>query len=307
MKGRTKYFAAAFTCLCALLFTGLLSAEDKKLNIAVMEFQGRNVSAIDASVFADILRTEIVNQNTVNVIDKSNMDKVLSEAAFQQTGCTTSECAVQMGKILNVQKMIVGSLSKIEGSYCANANYVDVETGKIDKSETISCEKAKDFYSAANTLAKKLVGEGEDLRQRRADRKSWFGIGVGNPYLSLIFIINPKLSLEPRAAGGDGITLAGLRVNYAFSEEKIINYYTALEYYNVQFQGIDRIDNGVEKYESNTGSMAGIYFGGMYKISKRTGFCLDFGVSSINLGNGNNGVTVNGMEFVINTGIRFML
>jgi len=120
------------------------------------------------------------------------MDKILSEAAFQQTGCTSSECAAQVGKILNVQKMIVGSLSKIEGTYCANANYVDVETGKIERSETVTCDKVKEFYTAANDLAKRLVGEGEDRRAKHGMNWDWLGVGVGNPYVSLIFNVSKK-------------------------------------------------------------------------------------------------------------------
>jgi hypothetical protein len=45
------------------------------------------------------------------------MEKILAESSFQQTGCTSSECAVQIGKILNVKHMIVGSLSKLMDTY----------------------------------------------------------------------------------------------------------------------------------------------------------------------------------------------
>jgi len=285
------------------LLSCLLAAQENKPNLAVMDFSGKNVSAIDASVFSDILRTEIVNQNTVNVVDKANMDKILSEAAFQQTGCTSSECAAQVGKILNVQKMIVGSLSKIEGTYCANANYVDVETGKIERSETVTCDKVKEFYTAANDLAKRLVGEGEDRRAKHGMNWDWLGVGVGNPYVSLIFNVSKKLSIEPRYAAGDTITAGGLRINYTFKSDRKIDLYTALEYYSITFNGLDRIDNGVEIYKSTSGQMAGIYFGGIYKFSRKFGFCLDIGPSYIVLGQN---TQVSGIEFVVNTGFKFM-
>ncbi|MFH0947725.1 MAG: CsgG/HfaB family protein [Elusimicrobiota bacterium] len=130
----------------------------EKLNIAVADFSGKNVSAADASIVADFLRTELVNIGTYDVIEKANMDKILAEAAFQQAGCTTSECAVQIGKILNVQKMIVGSLSKLEGIYYITVSIVNVETGKIDASQTAQCESSKELMSASQSLANQLVG-----------------------------------------------------------------------------------------------------------------------------------------------------
>ena len=100
-------------------------------NIAVADFAGKNVSQADASIVADFLRTELVSTGKCNVVEKANMDKVLAESAFQQSGCTTSECAVQIGKILNVRHMIVGSLSKLMDTYYITVNVVDVETSKI--------------------------------------------------------------------------------------------------------------------------------------------------------------------------------
>ncbi|MEW6040075.1 MAG: CsgG/HfaB family protein, partial [Elusimicrobiota bacterium] len=128
----------------------------QKMNLAIADFQAKNVSAADASIVADFLRTELVNIGYFNVIEKANMDKILAEAAFQQTGCTTSECAVQMGKLLNVQKMVVGSLSKLMDTYYITVNLVDVETGKIIKSHDQDAMSAKELKNACAILAQKL-------------------------------------------------------------------------------------------------------------------------------------------------------
>ena len=85
------------------------------------------------------------------------MDKILAEAVFQHIGCTSSECAVQIGMILNVKQMVVGSLSKLMNTYFITVNLVDVETGEILKSENIKAYSAKELNDACKTLAKKLT------------------------------------------------------------------------------------------------------------------------------------------------------
>jgi len=125
-------------------------------NIAVADFSGKNVSAADASIVADFLRTELVNIGIYNVIEKANMEKILAEAAFQQSGCTTAECAVQIGKLLNVKQMVVGSLSKLMDTYYITVNLVDVETGKIAASYDQDATSAKELRTACRMLAQKL-------------------------------------------------------------------------------------------------------------------------------------------------------
>ena len=126
-------------------------------NIAVADFVGKNVSAAEASIVTDFLRTAFVQRGDFNVVEKANMDKILAETTFQQTGCTSNECAIQIGKILNVQQMIVGSFSKLMDIYFVSASLVDVETGKIIKSENIKASSAEEIVNICKILAQKLL------------------------------------------------------------------------------------------------------------------------------------------------------
>jgi len=128
------------------------------INLAIADFSGKNVSQADASILTDFIRTELVTLGSYNVVEKANMDKILAEAAFQQTGCTTSDCAVKIGKILNVQQMLVGSLSKLMDTYYITINVVEVETGKIIASFDQEAGSAKELKSASRILAEKIGG-----------------------------------------------------------------------------------------------------------------------------------------------------
>ncbi|MEW6556878.1 MAG: CsgG/HfaB family protein [Elusimicrobiota bacterium] len=134
-------------------------------NIAVADFAGKNVSQADASIVADFLRTELVRIGFYTVIEKANMDKILAEAAFQQTGCTTSECAVQIGKLLNVKKMVVGNLSKLMDTFYITVNLVDVESGKILSSFDQEATTSKELRTSAQDLARQLTGAKPAVRK----------------------------------------------------------------------------------------------------------------------------------------------
>lgn len=129
----------------------------KITNLAVADFSGKNVSQSDASIVAEFLRTELVNMRKFKIVEKGNMDKILAEAAFQQSGCTEVGCAVQIGKILNVGQMVIGTLSKLVDTYHVTVSLVDVETGLMLTSETENTKSAEKLNKIAKKIAKKLA------------------------------------------------------------------------------------------------------------------------------------------------------
>lgn len=135
---------------------GKTKSVEPKLSIAIGDLTGKNVSAMDASIVSDLLRTELVNTASFKVLDRTNMEQLLREQQFQQKGCTTQECAIQMGKILNVQRMITGTFSKILGRFFITVNFVNVETGEIVGAETVKCRDVDELPEASRELAARL-------------------------------------------------------------------------------------------------------------------------------------------------------
>lgn len=132
------------------------AAKSGKLNIAVADLTAQNVSAGDAAVVADMLRSELIKMRKANVVERANMEKVLAEHAFQQTGCTTDECAVKIGKLLNVNRLIVGSFGKLLGSYLLSVRVVDVESGAIIFGDTARGDTVDEIGTAVNKLAARI-------------------------------------------------------------------------------------------------------------------------------------------------------
>src|SRR5437763_647630 len=104
----------------ALFVPSVACAADRS-NIAVLDLKANNSSQSDAAAISGFVRTAVVRADLWNVVDKGNMDRILAEQAFQQTGCTSQECAVKLGKLLNVQKMIVGDYTVLENTRFINA------------------------------------------------------------------------------------------------------------------------------------------------------------------------------------------
>ena len=75
----------------------------EKMNVAVLEFNAEvGLSSSEATTLTNRLRSMLVKTSTYNVLDRGKMQEILGEIGFQMTGCTSTECAVEAGKIFSV-------------------------------------------------------------------------------------------------------------------------------------------------------------------------------------------------------------
>ena len=133
--------------------------------VAVMDLKGAGAPDMDriATSLSDPLRAEMTSTSYFRVCDRANLDTALKEIQFQQTGCTSSECVVQVGRILGVDKIVTGSITKLGSVYSITLQMVDVGTALIVKtvSERASCEEG-DLFLLVGIAAKKLALEKTD-------------------------------------------------------------------------------------------------------------------------------------------------
>ena len=102
--------------------------------VAILNMESRGgVSPNEAATLTDRLRTELVNLNVYTVLERGQMNSILDEQGFNISGCTSSECAVEAGRLLGVQQMIAGDVGKVGKVLTIDIRVFDVETGKILK------------------------------------------------------------------------------------------------------------------------------------------------------------------------------
>ena len=116
-----------FLMLC---FSSLVFAQTQ---VAVVEFQGKGVSNLEASALTDRLVLELFKTNSFKVLEREMLEKILEEQKFQLSGCNSTECLIEIGRLANVQEIISGSVSKVGEVYSISARLISVESGEILK------------------------------------------------------------------------------------------------------------------------------------------------------------------------------
>lgn len=142
---------------------GTASADpNQKQLIAVLDVQAVGATATMASAMTDRLREEMLKTGRYTLVDRSQMNAVLNEQALQQTGCTSQECAVQVGQVLGVKRIVTGKVTRVEKNlWLLSGMLIDVETAQTLAAESVQYQGPfADLLSGGITLlAAKLSGE----------------------------------------------------------------------------------------------------------------------------------------------------
>lgn len=98
-----------------------------------MEFDAYGIGQFEAQTLTDRLRNSIAEAGIYRLVDRGAMEEILEEQGFQQTGCTSDECIVEVGKLLGVQFMLGGSIGKVGKTFTVSMRIIDIETAGIVK------------------------------------------------------------------------------------------------------------------------------------------------------------------------------
>ena len=134
-------------------------AIEGKPTVAILDFEGRDVSVQEVQTLSERMRTEIGNTNAVRLIERKAVNKIIEEQGLQQSGCTTEECASEVGQLLGVQYMISGAIGLMGKTYTIDAKMFSVETSETIQTYSVSHEgDISELLIEMEILAWKIVG-----------------------------------------------------------------------------------------------------------------------------------------------------
>ena len=159
------------------LFAESENSDIANVAVLMLEVSG-GVPETYAASLTDRLRQELFQTGAFNVMERAEMNAILKEIGFQQTGCTSNECVVQAGRILGASDMIAGSVSKMGELHTVTLRVIDVESSEIKKMVTVDClcPIEEVLTIRLREAAKKIAGTAENRLIPNSDQM----IGKGN-------------------------------------------------------------------------------------------------------------------------------
>ena len=166
--------ALASACLAFLLVASVLiplptEAQQAKPRIAVLEFQNNSSFGYWGDrlgeAASDELATQLVRSGAFTVVERQQVDAILREQHFGLSGAVNAATAAEIGKILGVQAVLLGSITqfsidrKSAGVGALRVTYTEAET-KLD-------------VRLVNTTSAEIMAVGEGQGKTRLGGVRW--------------------------------------------------------------------------------------------------------------------------------------
>lgn len=113
---------AGLTFAAGSLLPSAAAQSARRPRIAVMDFDYATVQTVSAAVFGtnvdigkgivDLLVTGLVKDGTYSIIERKALDKIMAEQNFSNSNRADPNSAAQIGKLLGVDAIIVGSITE---------------------------------------------------------------------------------------------------------------------------------------------------------------------------------------------------
>ena len=129
-----------------------------KTRIAIVDFKSINLPDGVGQAAAENLRSAVISHGRDIVIERSQIETILKEQQFTQSGLVDGSKAVELGKLLGVARIVVGSMTKLGATYTLNARAIDVRTAEATSAGSFSCQNENDVHQLVQQMAASLSG-----------------------------------------------------------------------------------------------------------------------------------------------------
>ena len=152
MKLLKNLIAVAF-CLAA----GGAYAAPKTVVVVPFDVVGNAVTAEEVEALTELYSSSLADTGKVNVVDRTNLDKLMAEMKFQSSDWSNPEKTAQLGQAANAQIISRGKIMKLGSTYYLSASFIDIKTAVVIATSKSDKNNISKFIDNFNDFSRELI------------------------------------------------------------------------------------------------------------------------------------------------------
>jgi len=137
-----------------------LQAQNQKLRVAVFDPTTSGIAMDEGTKLAvqELISSTFVNTGRFIVVERSMIDKIMKEQAFQNSDFADNSQATEVGKLAGASKIVLSAVSLVGGRNMLSIKIIDVQTATVDQQKT-KIVNTSDLLETVEPLTLDLLGE----------------------------------------------------------------------------------------------------------------------------------------------------
>lgn len=175
-----------------ILAAAPLTAAQERIPVAVVSFENLTKNSewdwVGAG-FSETLTIKLLDVDSLRVVEREQIAKILREQEFQMSGLTDEKTRVRLGRLVGAAYLVMGSFQKMGDDLLVNARVVSVESGEVKKAAS-SRGRLLSLFDMEEELGLKLAElleapltetDKEEMARKPAadlDAYTWYAKGI---------------------------------------------------------------------------------------------------------------------------------
>ena len=128
--------------------------EPAKTSIAIYPIKAAGAEASLAQALTSLLSTQLTPSPKLRVIEEAMLKTVMERQGLNASdACDDTTCQVQIGKLIQAQKIITGDIAKLGSKYVLSLKLIDIQTGALEFTTQDKCACPEDELDALVAVA----------------------------------------------------------------------------------------------------------------------------------------------------------
>ena len=149
-----------------------------KPTLALFSFSSEGMIDEDVALLNGFLRLELHQTKSFILVERIQINELLNEKNYDRMDCNTSDCAIEIGKLVGIKKVITGSFNVVADTCLIAGQLINVET----KESEVSVERT-------------FIGDLEDINPY-IQIMAWEFAGLDAPKDILEIVQKPDEAME---------------------------------------------------------------------------------------------------------------
>lgn len=133
----------------------VLKAQQEKVAVLNIDVQGMDY---DKAAMGNLVRLELEKKGVYRVMDKYDTQFILKQNGFDGSECYGKICLVEAGKILEADKLISGSVEKIDDKIIIILRLINVKLNMIEKADIMEYIDAPEIQRMLSISLNNILG-----------------------------------------------------------------------------------------------------------------------------------------------------
>jgi len=157
------------------LFSIPPETKDSKIVIAVVDFRNtggsEELNYLEKTIPENII-TRMAKSGRTEIVERARLQDALKEMELGLAGIIDEQSAVELGRAVGANAILLGSFASIGQKIRINARLIDVKTSRIIKAEVVQGNVSSEIFQLMDQLAismeQQLIGkEGETIQYQQ--------------------------------------------------------------------------------------------------------------------------------------------